>query len=156
MRLRVIAIGQRLPGWAQAGLDEYLKRLGRGLPLDIVELPAEPRRVGRTPVQMMEAEAQRIEAQLRPGIRRIVLDEHGSTWTTARLAQGLQSWQAESRDVAFIIGGPDGLAQSVKARAEFTLQLSAFTLPHALARVVLVEQIYRARSILDNHPYHRE
>jgi 23S rRNA (pseudouridine1915-N3)-methyltransferase len=156
MRLLIVAVGQRLPDWAEEAIAEYRKRLGRATPLDIIEIAAEPRRGGRTPAQMMESEARRIEAALPAGIRRIVLDERGAAWTTRRLATALEGWLADGRDVAFLIGGPDGLDPALKARAETSVQLSAMTLPHAMARVLLVEQIYRARSILDNHPYHRD
>ncbi len=156
MRLLIVAVGQRLPGWAQEAVDEYRKRLGRATPLELIEVGAEPRRGGRTPAQMMAAEARRIEAAIPAGAGRIVLDERGAAWTTRRLASALEGWLAEGRDQAFLIGGPDGLDPALKATATLALQLSAFTLPHAMARVLLVEQIYRARSILDNHPYHRE
>ena len=126
--------------------------------LDIKALKAEPR-AGKSAVQCMAAEALRIEATLQTfnkGVRRVVLDEHGARHTTAQLADRLRFWLGDGRDVAIIIGGPDGLADSIKTSADESLRLSDLTLPHAFVRVLLAEALYRAWSVTQNHPYHRE
>jgi 23S rRNA (pseudouridine1915-N3)-methyltransferase len=156
MRFLVIAVGHRLPAWAGDASAEFRKRLGRSLRLEVVEVGAEPRRSGRSLSQNLEAEGKRIGSAIPPGARRIALDERGEPLSTRQFAQALQSWLNDGRDTAFLIGGADGLASGLKQTADLVLQLSSFTLPHALARVILLEQIYRARSLLDNHPYHRE
>jgi|SRR5579871_481950 len=155
-RLLIIAVGHKLPAWADAACAEFRKRLGRSLRLELLELRPEPRRSGRSVEQIVSAESVRISAVVPTGARRIVLDERGEAMTTRELAAALQRWLGEGRDTAFVIGGADGLSAALKGSADAMLQLSAFTLPHALARVILLEQIYRAQSLLDNHPYHRE
>ncbi len=119
-----------------------------------MELRSEPRERGRSVAQMLTAEAARI-ASACTGHRVIALDEHGRTFTTAQFTDVLAQWQSEGNDVAFVIGSADGLAESVKASAAVTMALSALTLPHTLARIVLVEQLYRAHSLMTGHPYHR-
>ncbi|HOL38177.1 MAG TPA: 23S rRNA (pseudouridine(1915)-N(3))-methyltransferase RlmH [Rubrivivax sp.] len=159
MRLLVVAIGQRQPGWAQAAWEEFARRFGPALPLELRALKAEPRGGTRTAAQCMAAEAARIEAVLAKearGARRVVLDERGTRVTTAQLAERLRAWRDDGRDVAFVIGGADGLDGALAARADETLRLSDLTLPHALARVLLAEALYRAASLLEGHPYHRE
>ena len=159
MRLLVVAIGQRQPGWAQAAWEEFARRFGPALPLELRALKAEPRGGTRTAAQCMAAEAARIEAVLAKearGARRVVLDERGTRVTTAQLAERLRAWRDDGRDVAFVIGGADGLHGALAARADETLRLSDLTLPHALARVLLAEALYRAASLLEGHPYHRE
>lgn len=156
MKLLVVAVGTRLPDWMDAGFAEYAKRMPRELPMELVEIKPEPRTTGKTVAAMMAAEAKRIEAALPPRCRRIALDERGREVTTAQLARLLDGWLAGGRDVGFLIGGPDGLDAALRAGAELQLRLSSLTLPHALVRVLLAEQLYRALSLLDNHPYHRE
>lgn len=156
MRLWLVAVGQRQPAWADAAYADYAKRFAPELRLELKAVKAEPRSSGRTPAQMMAAEAQRLEAAIPRGARRVALDENGERRTTLQLAQRLAQWQADGRDVALIIGGPDGLDASFKADADETLRLSDLTLPHALARVVLAEALYRAASLNAGHPYHRE
>ena len=155
MKLLLVAIGQRLPAWGHAACDDYVKRFPRDCRLVLEALKAEPRTTGKTVDALMAAEAQRIEAALPRGVRRVMLDERGERRTTEQLAQRLEAWQADGRDVAFIIGGPDGLHPTLRATADETLRLSDLTLPHALARVVLVEALYRAWSLNQGHPYHR-
>lgn len=155
MRLVVAAIGQRQPAWADAAWDDFAKRFPADCKLELKALKAEPR-AGRSAVQCMAAEAQRLEAALTKGVRRVILDERGSRLTTAQLADRLQFWRGDGRDVAFLIGGPDGLDPAIKATADETLRLSDLTLPHALARVLLAEALYRAWSVVQGHPYHRE
>jgi 23S rRNA (pseudouridine1915-N3)-methyltransferase len=155
MKLAVFAIGQRQPGWADAAWAEYVRRLPAEWRFELRELKAEPRS-GRTTAQCLAAEAARFEAAVGRGWHRVVLDERGDRATTAQLAARLQRWQAGGRDVALLVGGPDGLDASVKAGADETLRLSDLTLPHALARVLLAEALYRAASLNAGHPYHRE
>ncbi len=159
MKLLVVAIGQRQPGWADEAWADYAKRFPPELRLELKALKAEPRTSGKTPEQLMAAEAQRIEAALPSagkGARRIVLDERGTRLTTVQLAERLSAWKGDGRDVALLIGGPDGLHAPLKATADETLRLSDLTLPHAYVRVLLAEALYRAWSVTAGHPYHRE
>ncbi|HMN75464.1 MAG TPA: 23S rRNA (pseudouridine(1915)-N(3))-methyltransferase RlmH [Burkholderiaceae bacterium] len=155
MKLWLVAIGQRQPAWADAAYLEFAKRFPPELRLELKACKAEPRN-GRSAAQLMTAEAERIEAALPRGVRRVVLDEGGEGMSTQKLAARLRAWMADGRDVALVIGGPDGLAPGLKASADETLRLSELTLPHALARVLLAEALYRAWSVTANHPYHRE
>lgn len=156
MKLIVAAVGTRLPDWMNAGFAEYAKRMPRELPLELVEIKPEPRTTGKTVAAMMAAEAKRIEAALPSRCRRIALDERGAALDTQALAQRLGQWQEGGDDIAFLIGGPDGLDAALKASAHETLRLSSLTLPHGLARVVLAEALYRAHSLRSGHPYHRD
>ncbi len=156
MKLLVVAVGQRQPAWADQAWAEFAKRLPAEMRLELKVLKAEPRSSGKTAAQCMAAEATRFEAALPKGVRRVVLDEHGTRLTTAQLAQRLGVWRGDGRDAALLIGGPDGLAADLKATADETLRLSDLTLPHAFARVLLAEALYRAWSLLEGHPYHRE
>jgi len=144
-----------MPAWVAAACDDYARRLPRDFALALVELKPEPRDRGRTVDQMLETEAKRIAAAT-AGYASIALDEHGSRWSTRELADHLRQWREGGRDVAFVIGSADGLHSDVKAKALAVVSLSAMTLPHALARVIIAEQLYRASSILAGHPYHRE
>lgn len=155
MRLRVVAMGHRLPAWVAAGWADYARRMPRDYALELVELKPEPRDRGRPVSQLLAAEAVRI-AQACKGAQVVALDEHGQSWTTRRLAASLARWRDEARDAAFVIGSADGLADSVKRDAAAVIALSALTLPHALVRVIVAEQLYRAASLLTGHPYHRE
>jgi 23S rRNA (pseudouridine1915-N3)-methyltransferase len=156
MKLYVIAVGNKMPDWITSGFNEYTKRMPREARIELIELKPESRTSGKTTAQIMEAEAQRILAALPQNTLRIALDEHGATPTTKQLAQQMQHWLGDGRDVAFIIGGADGLHESVKKAAQQLMALSALTLPHGMVRVLLAEQLYRAHSLLHNHPYHRE
>ena len=156
MKLLVVAVGQRQPAWADEAWAEYAKRLPADMRLELKVLKAEPRSSGKTAAQCMAAEASRFDAALPKGVRRVVLDEHGTRLTTAQLAQRLGVWRGDGRDAALLIGGPDGLDPGLKAGADETLRLSDLTLPHAFARVLLAEALYRAWSLLEGHPYHRE
>jgi 23S rRNA (pseudouridine1915-N3)-methyltransferase len=156
MRLVLAAVGQRMPGWADTAYEDYAKRFPPELRLELKAVKAEPRTSGRTPAQMMAAEAQRLEAACPRGARRVVLDERGQRLGTRELAERLRTWQGEGRDVALLVGGPDGLDPGLKASADETLRLSDLTLPHAFVRVMLAEALYRAWSLGTGHPYHRE
>ncbi len=156
MKLILVAVGTRMPAWVDTAFDDFAKRMPRELPLQLVEVKAEPRTTGKTVDAMMALEAARIEAALPPRCRRLILDERGEDLSTRALAKRLEHWQDGGDDIAIIIGGPDGLDTALKATAHETMRLSSLTLPHALVRVMLAEAIYRAWSVLKNHPYHRE
>lgn len=155
MKLVVVAVGQRLPAWAQTAWDEYAKRFPPELRLELKAVKTQAR-ASQALQAILAAERARIEAVISPGSRIVVLDEHGSAVTTVALAARLRQWQLAATDVALVIGGPDGLEPAFKQAANERLRLSDLTLPHAMARVLLVEQLYRAWSINANHPYHRE
>lgn len=150
------AVGTRLPNWMNAGFAEYAKRMPRELPLELVEIKPEPRTTGKTAEAMMAAEARRIEAALPTRCRRVALDERGENLDSHALADRLGRWQEGGDDVAFLIGGPDGLDPALKQDAHECLRLSALTLPHGLARVMLAEALYRVHSLRLGHPYHRD
>lgn len=155
MKLWIIAIGSKMPDWVEAGFAEYSKRMPREARIELVELKPEKRGSGKSTQQILDAERERIVGALPQGARVVVMDERGEPWTTQHLAQALTGWQQQGGDVAFIVGGADGLHADIKRRAEKMLALSAMTLPHGLARVVLAEQLYRAVTIIQGHPYHR-
>ena len=156
MRLHVLAIGERLVDWQQAACDDYARRFARPWSVEVSGLRAEPRSEGRPPDRLRAAEGERLLAAVPRGVRRVVLDERGSALTTRAFAGRLQSWQAEGGDTAFLIGGADGHADAVREGADLLLALSPLTLPHGLARELLLEQLYRATTILSGHPYHRD
>jgi len=155
VKLLLVAVGQRPPAWAQIAFDDYAKRFPPELKFELKAVKAEPRD-SRTPEQLMAAEARRIEAALPRGARRVALDERGQRVTTAQLAERLLAWQRDGRDAALLIGGPDGLDPALKASCDESLRLSDLTLPHAFARVLVAEALYRAWSVTAGHPYHRE
>ena len=156
MKLTVVAVGHKMPGWVDAAFADYAKRLPRNFAFALVEVRPEARSSGKSVPQLLSAEAARIEAATPQGAARVVCDEHGEDLTTMRLSEKLRHWQDSATEIAMLIGGPDGLAKSIKDSARLSIRLSSLTLPHGLARVLLVEQIYRAWSILQSHPYHRE
>jgi len=155
VKLLLVAVGQRQPGWAQTAYDDFAKRFPPELRLELKAVKAEPRG-SKTAEQLMAAEAARLEASIPRGARRVVLDEHGTRLTTLELAARMKAWMDDGRDVALLIGGPDGLDAALKATADETWRLSDLTLPHALVRVLLAEALYRAWTVRVNHPYHRE
>jgi len=149
-------VGTRPPAWVREAYADYTRRLGSRLKLTLVEIEPGPRSTGQSPRKAMEAEARKLTTALRPDEWVVALDEGGKQMSTRELADWLGGRMREGRDLAFLIGGPDGFAQEVLARSNMSLALSRLTLPHALVRVVLAEQIYRAISILSHHPYHRD
>ena len=155
MKLLVVSVGARMPGWIDEAFDEYAKRMPRSLKTELTEIRPEPRSGGKSTEQLMAAEAARIERAVPRGAFVVALDERGREMTTSAFARWLDARRQDGRDIAFLIGGADGLAEETKRGAETTLRLSALTLPHGLARVLLAEQLYRAASILENRPYHR-
>lgn len=155
MRLLIVAVGQRVPDWAQTAWDDYAKRFPPELRIELKAVKTEPRG-SKTLEQLYAAERIRIEAAIPKGSRIVALDERGTALTTVALASKLKAWQLEGDDVALVIGGPDGLDPAFRQAAHERIRLSDLTLPHAMVRVLLVEQLYRAWSINANHPYHRE
>jgi 23S rRNA (pseudouridine1915-N3)-methyltransferase len=156
VKLLIVAVGSRMPAWVDAAVAEYAKRMGRELPLELIEIKPQARRAGTTAANAMAQEAVRIRAALPKQAQVIALDERGADITTRALSMQLERWMGDGRDVAFIIGGADGLDPALKSSAQQMLRLSSLTLPHALVRALLAEQLYRAMSLLKNHPYHRE
>jgi 23S rRNA (pseudouridine1915-N3)-methyltransferase len=155
MKLLIVAVGLRVPDWAQTAWDDYVKRFPPELKVELRAVKTEPRG-SRTLETLVAAERQRIESAIPRGARVVALDERGTSLTTAALAAKLKAWQIESDDVALVIGGPDGLDPALRQAAHERIRLSDLTLPHAFARVLLIEQLYRAWSINASHPYHRE
>lgn len=155
MKLLIVAVGQRVPDWAQTAWDDYAKRFPPELKVELKAVKTEPRG-SKTLETLYAAERQRIEAAIPKGCRIVALDERGASLTTVALAAKLKSWQLEGDDVALVIGGPDGLDPAFRQAAHERIRLSDLTLPHAFARVLLIEQLYRAWSINASHPYHRE
>jgi 23S rRNA (pseudouridine1915-N3)-methyltransferase len=155
MKLLIVAVGQRVPDWAQTAWDDYAKRFPFELKVELKAVKTEPRG-SKSLDTLYAAERQRIEDAIPKGCRIVALDERGTNLSTKGLASRLQNWQLESDDVALVIGGPDGLDPAFRQAAHERIRLSDMTLPHAMARVLLIEQLYRAWSINANHPYHRE
>ena len=155
MKLFLVAVGQRQPAWTDSAYDDFAKRFPPEMRLELKAVKAETRG-SKTPEQLMAAEAARLSAVLPKGVRRVVLDERGTRLTTVQLSERMKVWMGDGRDVAFIVGGPDGLDAALKQSADETLRLSDLTLPHAFVRVWLAEALYRAWTVMVNHPYHRE
>jgi 23S rRNA (pseudouridine1915-N3)-methyltransferase len=155
VRLLIVAVGQRVPDWAQTAWDDYAKRFPPEIRIELKAVKTEPRG-SKTLENLFAAERGRIEAAIPRGSRVIALDERGTNLTTRALAGRLQEWQLGGTDVALVIGGPDGLDPAFREAAHERIRLSDLTLPHAFARVLLIEQLYRAWSVNANHPYHRE
>lgn len=155
MKLAIVAVGHRMPAWVNEGFADYARRMSREARIELAEIKPSARAGGKTTEQVHEAERGRIEAALPAGCERVVLDERGQNWSTLELAEAMKGWMRGGRDVAFIIGGADGLHPEVKRHGRLW-SLSRLTLPHGLVRVVLAEQLYRAVTVIQNHPYHRE
>ena len=155
MRLRIIAVGSRMPGWVDAAVAEYSQRIRLPWRLEWIEIETGDRSSGGL-ARAIEREGERVLAALKGAGKPVLLDERGREYTTREFAGWLERCGSESAELALLLGGPDGHAPAVRARAVESLSLSRLTLPHALARVVLAEQIYRAQSVLNKHPYHRD
>jgi len=155
MKLAIVAVGHRQPGWVDDGCAEYLKRMPRESAASVTEIKPEPRG-SKTREQLLAAEKARIDEVLPASCRLVVLDEKGEDLTTLKLAKRLEAWMQDGRDVVLLIGGADGIDEALKQRAAEKIRLSSLTLPHGMARLLLCEQLYRAVSVLKNHPYHRE
>jgi 23S rRNA (pseudouridine1915-N3)-methyltransferase len=155
MKLLILAVGNKMPEWVETGFAEYAKRMPHEASIELIEIKPEKRGGGKSVDQLMAAEGARILAAVPPRCRTVALDERGRQWTTVKLADSMSGWMRNGGDTAFIIGGADGLDASIKNSADEVLALSTLTLPHALARVLLAEQLYRALSLIKRHPYHR-
>ena len=160
MKIHLIAVGQKLPTWVVDGFETYAKRMPVSCALSLKEIPLGPRKktdVGRVAaIAAIRKETQAFEQAIPANVWRVALDERGKTWSTRQLADQLSQWQNLGKDVALLIGGPDGLAPELRASCHQHWCLSPLTLPHAMVRVLVAEQLYRAHSILTNHPYHRD
>lgn len=160
MKLRIVAVGHKPRDWIAAGFEDFVRRMPREARIELAEIKAAPRShqapSNASVVQILASEKARILAAVPPDSVKVALDERGKGLSTAELAHKLTGWMQEGRDVAFMIGSADGLDENLKAEADLLLSLSAMTFPHALVRVLLAEQLYRAISLIQNHPYHRE
>ncbi len=155
MLIRMLAIGSKMPSWVAQGYQEYAKRFPPTYTLELVEIPAEKRTKQANIERLVQREGEKLLAAIKPGNRVIALDVKGQSWTTEQLAKHLQNWHDESQHIDMLIGGPDGLSPACLQKAHIKWSLSPLTLPHPLVRILLAEQLYRAWSILQNHPYHR-
>jgi 23S rRNA (pseudouridine1915-N3)-methyltransferase len=155
MQLIIVAVGSRMPGWVDTAFADYAGRMPSDLRIVLREVRPEPRTSGKSIDAMMHAEGERIRLALPKRGARVALDERGEDLSSTALAGWIAAWRADGDDVSFIIGGPDGLDPTIKAQSGTSMRLSSLTLPHGLARVLLAEQLYRAWSITQNHPYHR-
>ena len=156
MNITVLAVGNKMPRWVDEAVQEYAKRFGRDVQYTLKEIKPEKRGAGVNAAQGMAAEEKRILEALPDNAFLVVLDERGKDPTSVELAQYMQRWQQDGEHVCFVIGGADGMTDALKQKARLMLRLSSLTLPHGMVRVLLTEQLYRAVSILQNHPYHRE
>jgi 23S rRNA (pseudouridine1915-N3)-methyltransferase len=155
LKLRIISVGHKMPDWVQTACAEYIKRMPRELSIEIIEIKPEKRAAGNSTENIQQAEAKRILEAVGNDFL-IACDERGQEITTLQLAEKMTHWQNLGRNVSFLIGGADGLDASLKQAADFQWSLSKLTLPHAFARVLLCEQLYRAHSVNQGHPYHRD
>lgn len=155
MNIHLIAIGTRMPAWVDSGYEEYAKRLPRECRLNLIEIAPEKRFKKPDITRIKSRECQRLTAAIPSGAQVLALDEHGKSWNTRQLAKRLSDWLAGGRNIALLVGGPDGLDPDCLDRADERWSLSPLTLPHPLVRVILAEQIYRAWSLHQGHPYHR-
>jgi 23S rRNA (pseudouridine1915-N3)-methyltransferase len=155
MKLKVIAVGTKMPPWVEMGVQEYSKRLPRDMPLEFIEIPIGNRAKNANLARAVKQESDQILAQVKPQDHVIALEVTGSNWSTEKLAKQMQNWQMQGQNIIFLIGGPDGLSDACRARANQQWSFSALTLPHPIVRIILSEQLYRAWSITQNHPYHR-
>jgi 23S rRNA (pseudouridine1915-N3)-methyltransferase len=155
MKLRIISVGHKMSAWVATACADYIKRMPRELTIEIIEIKPEKRAAGNSTENVQEAEAKRILETAGKDYL-IACDERGGELTTLQLAEKMQTWQGLGKDVSIIIGGADGLHNSVKQKVDFLWSLSKLTLPHAFVRVLLAEQLYRGYTVIQNHPYHRE
>jgi 23S rRNA (pseudouridine1915-N3)-methyltransferase len=155
MQLIIAAVGHKMPAWIDAGFGEYAKRMPPECRIQLKEIKPVERSGSKTAETVMALERAKIEAAIPKGARVIALDEHGRDLTTLQMSQLLTQWQQDGRDVTFVIGGADGLDAGLKTSADMLIRVSSLTLPHGMVRVLLAEQLYRAWSITQNHPYHR-
>lgn len=155
MKFYILAVGNKMPDWVEKGYIEYAKRLSNDFSVHLTEIKPEKRTSGKKTAQILQSERARIVAALPTGCRIVALDECGKQWSTLKLSDQIVTWMNTGEPIAFIIGGADGLHPDIKTKAHHVLALSALTLPHGMVRVLLAEQLYRAVSIIKQHPYHR-
>jgi 23S rRNA (pseudouridine1915-N3)-methyltransferase len=155
VKARLLAVGEQMPAWVQQGLGEYTRRLSHWLPLELVEITPGMRGKGRDPARALAEEGRRLLDALPGASRAVLLDARGRSYSSEALAERLQFWRMQGQDLAFLVGGPEGFDAAVAARADERWSLGPMTLPHPLVRIVVAEQLYRAASMLANHPYHR-
>ena len=156
MHIQIIAVGQKMPAWVDQAYEDYARRLPRQQAVTLSAIATASRKSGQNVERLQQQEADKIRARIKPDSLTIALDEHGQQWSTRQWAQHFDDWQHDQSQVNFIIGGPDGLAPELLSQAQHNIALGKMTMPHGLVRVVLIEQLYRAWSVLQNHPYHRE
>ncbi|WBA15450.1 23S rRNA (pseudouridine(1915)-N(3))-methyltransferase RlmH [Salinivibrio proteolyticus] len=156
MKIQLIAVGNKMPKWVEQGFAEYQRRFPKDMPLELIEIPAGKRGKNADIARILQKEGEAMLAAVNRGSRIVTLDIPGRPWDTPQLAEQLEKWKLDARDVAILIGGPEGLAPECKAAAEQSWSLSPLTLPHPLVRIVMAESLYRAWSLTTNHPYHRE
>jgi 23S rRNA (pseudouridine1915-N3)-methyltransferase len=155
MLIRLLAIGNKMPAWVEQGFTDYAKRFPPSCRLELVEIPAPKRTKNSVDKQLIEQEGKKLLEAIKPGNHVIALEIKGQMWSTEQLAVHLKNWQSGRRNIDLLVGGPDGLADSCLQKAETKWSLSPLTLPHPLVRILVAEQLYRAVSILQKHPYHR-
>lgn len=155
MRIRLISVASRMPRWVEQGYAEYAKRMPADLPLELVEIPLATRGKNADVARLMRREGEQMLAAVQPADRVVTLEVGGKAWSTEALAEQLDSWRLEARTVNLMVGGPEGLPAEVTARSDQRWSLSPLTLPHPLVRILLAEQLYRAWTILNRHPYHK-
>ncbi|WP_404419852.1 23S rRNA (pseudouridine(1915)-N(3))-methyltransferase RlmH [Marinospirillum sp.] len=155
MKIRILAVGQKMPGWVEEGVKEYLRRLPADFRVVFEEIPLGQRRPGSDLQKALAKESDAMLARLKGKEKVIALDVKGKAWSSEQLSSQAEDWRMDGRDVALLIGGPDGLSAECLAQAEQRWSLSPLTLPHPLVRVLLAEQLYRAWTLLSGHPYHR-
>ncbi|HBC3500802.1 MULTISPECIES: 23S rRNA (pseudouridine(1915)-N(3))-methyltransferase RlmH [Vibrio] len=156
MKIQLIAVGTKMPKWVEEGFQEYRRRFPHDMPLELVEISAGKRGKNADIARILQKEGEAMLTAVPKGNRIVTLDIPGKKWDTPQLAEQLEAWKLDGRDVSILIGGPEGLAPACKAAADQSWSLSALTLPHPLVRIVMAESLYRAWSITANHPYHRE
>ena len=156
MRLQLVAVGNKMPDWVTTGYEEYARRLPPDMPLQLTEVTAGKRGKKANIARITENEGEQMLAQVGKGSRIVTLEVEGRPWTTPKLAKRMQQWQLDGRDVSLLIGGPEGLAPACIAASEEKWSLSPLTLPHPMVRVIVAEALFRAWSLNNNHPYHRE
>lgn len=156
MKIQLIAVGTKMPNWVSTGFDEYQRRFPKDCALELIEVPAGKRGKNADITRILQQEGERMLSHVPANHRVITLEVEGADWDTHQLANQLSKWQMDGRDISLLIGGPEGLAPSCIARSEQRWSLSALTLPHPLVRIVVAESLYRAWSLNNNHPYHRE
>lgn len=155
MKVLLTAVGTKMPAWVNNGVQEYQKRLPKEFSIEIKEIPLAHRGKTTSVQQTKEKETEKLLATVKEKQNVIALDSRGKQWTTEQLAAQIEKWRMDGRDLNFLVGGPDGLSEECIQRADAVWSLSALTLPHPLVRIVIVEQLYRAWSLLNNHPYHK-